>query len=42
MADVFQHRIRFWGMAPSHAFAGEPETNGVVGRLFRTPKEGVS
>jgi putative transposase len=39
MADVFQQQIRFWGMAPSHAFVGEPETNGVIERLFRTLKE---
>jgi putative transposase len=39
MADVFQKQIRFWGMAPSYAFVGEPETNGVVERLFRTLKE---
>jgi putative transposase len=39
MADHFQKQIRFWGMAPSHAFVGEPETNGVIERLFRTLKE---
>jgi putative transposase len=39
MADVFQKQIRFWGMAPSYAFIGEPETNGVIERLFRTLKE---
>ena len=36
MADHFQKQIRFWGMAPSYAFVGEPETNGVIERLFRT------
>ena len=36
MADVFQKQIRFWGMAPSYAFVGEPETNGCRERLFRT------
>ena len=41
MADVFQKQIRFWGMAPSHAFVGEPETNGCVERLFRTLKEQI-
>jgi putative transposase len=41
MADVFQKQIRFWGMAPSYAFVGEPETNGVIERLFRTLKEQV-
>jgi transposase InsO family protein len=39
MADHFQHQIRFWGIAPSYAFVGEPETNGVIERLFRTMKE---
>jgi transposase InsO family protein len=39
MADVFQEQIRFWGMAPSYAFVGEPATNGVIERLFRTLKE---
>ena len=41
MADDFQKQIKFWGMAPSYAFVGEPETNGVVERLFRTLKEQV-
>jgi putative transposase len=39
LADVFQKQIKFWGMAPSYAFVGEPETNGVIERLFRTLKE---
>ena len=39
MADVFQKQTRFWGMAPSYAFVAEPETNGVIERLFRTLKE---
>jgi putative transposase len=39
MADHFQKQIRFWGISPSYAFAGEPETNGVIERLFRTLKE---
>src|SRR5689334_14766273 len=39
MADVFQKQAKFWGMAPSYAFVGEPETNGVIERLFRTLKE---
>ena len=39
MADVFQKQIKFWGLAPSYAFVGEPETNGVIERLFRTLKE---
>jgi putative transposase len=41
MADAFQKQIRFWGISPSHAFVGEPETNGVIERLFRTLKEQV-
>jgi len=41
LADHFQKQIRFWGMAPSHAFVGEPETNGVIKCFFRTPKEQV-
>jgi putative transposase len=41
MADAFQKQIRFWGMAPSYAFVGEPATNGVIERLFRTLKEQV-
>src|SRR5918995_924599 len=39
MADDFQRQARFWGLAPSYAFVGEPETNGVIERLFRTLKE---
>jgi transposase InsO family protein len=41
MADHFQKQVRFWGMAPSYAFVGEPETNGVIERLFRTLKEQI-
>jgi len=39
MADHFQKQIRFWGVSPSYAFVGEPKTNGVIERLFRTLKE---
>jgi transposase InsO family protein len=39
MSDDFQRQMRFWGMTPSYAFVAEPETNGCIGRLFRTPKE---
>ena len=41
MSDAFQKQIRFWGISPSYAFVGEPETNGVAERLFRTLKEQV-
>jgi putative transposase len=41
MAGHFQKQVRFWGMSPSHAFVGEPETNGVIERLSRTLKEQV-
>ena len=41
MAGAFQKQIRFWGMSPSYAFVGEPETNGCMERLFRTLKEQV-
>ena len=41
MADDFQTRIRAWGMTPSFAFIGQPETNGVVERFFRTLKEQI-
>src|SRR5215213_6092495 len=37
MADAFRRRMRFRGPSPSYAFIGEPETNGAVERLFRTP-----
>ena len=41
MAEHFQNQIRFWGMTPSYAFVGEPETNGVAERFFRTLKEQI-
>lgn len=41
MAEDFQTRIRAWGMTPSHAFVGQPETSGVIERFFRTLKEQV-
>jgi putative transposase len=39
MADDFQKQVKFWGVSPSYAFVGEPQTNGVIERLFRTLKE---
>jgi putative transposase len=41
MAEHFQKQIRFWGMSPSYAFVGKPETNGVAERFFRTLKEQI-
>ena len=41
MAEDFQNQIRAWGMLPSYAFVGQPETNGVIERFFRTFKEQV-
>lgn len=41
MSDTFQKQVRFWGMAPSYAFVAEPETNGVIERLFRTLEEQI-
>jgi hypothetical protein len=41
MADHVQNQLRFWGTSPSYAFVGEPETNGVIERLFRTLKEQI-
>jgi len=37
----FQRQLRFWGIAPSYAFVGEPQTNGVAERFIRTMKEQV-
>jgi putative transposase len=41
MAEDFQTQIRAWGMTPSYAFVGQPETNGVIERFFRTLKEQI-
>jgi len=41
LAEHFHNQIRFWGMTPSYAFVGEPETNGVIERFFRTLKEQI-
>jgi len=39
MADHFQKQAKFWGITPSYAFVRQPETNGVIERMFRTLKE---
>ncbi len=39
MAEHFQKQARFWGICPSYAFVGEPKTNGVIERFFRTLKK---
>jgi NAD(P)H-dependent FMN reductase len=36
-----RNKIRSLGIAPSYAFVGEPQTNGVIERLFRTLKEQI-
>ena len=41
LSDDFQNQVKAWGMTPSYAFVGQPETNGVIERLFRTLKEQV-
>ena len=41
LADHFHRQIKFWGITPSYAFVGEPQTNGVIERFFRTFKEQV-
>ena len=41
MAEHFHKQIRSWGISPSYAFVGEPQTNGVIERFFRTFKEQV-
>jgi transposase InsO family protein len=41
MAEHFQKQVRFCGISPSYAFVGEPETNGVIDRFFRTFKEQI-
>ncbi len=39
MAEHVQKQARFWGISPSYAFVAEPETNGIIERLFQTLKE---
>jgi putative transposase len=41
MSDHFLNQLRFWGVTPSFAFVGEPQTNGVAERFIRTLKEQV-
>jgi transposase InsO family protein len=41
LSDHFLAQIKYWGIAPSFAFVGEPETNGVVERFFRTLREQI-
>ena len=41
MSEDFQRQVKAWGMTPSYAFVAQPETNGVIERLFRTFKEQV-
>ena len=41
MAERFPNQIRFRVMAPSYTFVGEPETNGVAERFFRTVEERI-
>jgi hypothetical protein len=40
MSDAFQKQIRSWGIAPSYAFVGEPQTNGVIERPPAPPSAG--
>ena len=39
IARHFTRQLTHWGMALSHAFPHQPETNGVCERFFRTLKE---
>ena len=41
LAGHFRNQIRLWGMVPSHAFVGEPETNGVIERFLRALEEQI-
>ena len=38
-SDDFLHQLRFWGITPDFGLVGQPETNGVAERFFRTLKE---
>ena len=41
ISGQFTHQIAHWGMALSHSFPRQPQTNGVVERFFHTLKEQV-
>ena len=34
MSDAFQKQIRSWGIAPSYAFVGEPQTTDVIDKCL--------
>lgn len=40
-SDAFQQQIKTWGISASFGLVGQPETNGVAERFFRTLKEQV-
>lgn len=40
-SDAFQQQIKNWGITASFGLVGQPETNGVAERFFRTLKEQV-
>ena len=42
MAEDFQTQLKAWGMTPSYAFVGQPETNGVIERFFRMNRPGFA
>jgi transposase InsO family protein len=39
ISEHFLNQVRYWGITPSFAFVGEPQTNGVAERFNRTLKE---
>lgn len=41
LADEFDRQVKAWGLTPSYALVGQPETNGVIERFFKTLKEQV-
>lgn len=40
-SNHYRRQLRYWGITPSDAFVGEPQTNGVAERFIRTLKEQV-